>query len=102
MISIRLKCPKENKTGKSTIVDVFETKDHLCPVKAFEKWESLARTQERNPVFLQKDGKLMTGQKLNEVLKKIAKTTSGLQRRTNYDTPISSRHSFAVSRERIE
>ena len=53
-------------------------------------------------MFLQKDGKLMTGQKLNEVLKKIAKTTSGLQRRTNYDTPISSRHSFAVSRERIE
>ena len=70
-ISIKLKCPKENKTGKSTIVDVFETKDHLCPVRAFEKWESLARTQERNPVFLRKDGKLMTGQKLNEVLRKL-------------------------------
>ena len=88
MVSIRLKCPKESKAGKSTVVDVFETKDHLCPVKALGKWEKLARTQERSPVFLQQDGRLMTGQKLNVILDKL------LRPNLNYKGGKITTHSF--------
>ena len=70
-ISIKLKCPKENRTGKATIVDVFETGDHLCPIKAWDKWEKMGRKGDKTPVFAQEDGRLMTGQKLNKVLRDL-------------------------------
>ena len=50
-LSVKLECPKENKNGKQTIVDVFESGNQLCPVKAFRKWEGMAGKDSRYPVF---------------------------------------------------
>ena len=50
-LSVKLECPKENKNGKQTIVDVFESGNQLCPVKEFRKWEGMAGKDSRYPLF---------------------------------------------------
>ncbi len=36
-LHVRLKCPKESRSAAATVVDVFENKSELCPVRAFRK-----------------------------------------------------------------
>jgi hypothetical protein len=71
MLSIRLKCPKETKSASPTIVDVFESKGPLCPVKAWSRWKERARTQRGRPLFVLESGTPLTGRKLNSYLKTL-------------------------------
>jgi len=70
-LSVKLKCPKENKTGIETIVDVFQTDNATCPVKAFRKWQENSRGEQGQPAFRQDCGRPLTGKKLNVILKKL-------------------------------
>jgi len=70
-IVVKLKCPKENKKGPETIVDVFQTDNCACPVKAFRKWQEKAAPEKGQPLFRRKDGKPLTGRTLNRILKEL-------------------------------
>ena len=71
MLSIKLKCPKETKTAAPTIVDVFESKGPLWPVKAWSRWRDRAVIRERKPIFVFENGTPLTSRKLNSYLKAL-------------------------------
>jgi hypothetical protein len=68
ILHVKLNCPKEQKNGKAVIVDVFESGDSICPVKAFTRWTSRQRPTTGLPLFRQPDGTPLTGKKLNSIL----------------------------------
>ena len=75
-LSVKLKCPKESKNGKGTVVDVFESGNQLCPVKAFKKWRSHADIKKGFPVF-ELDGAAMTGNRMNKILSELLEPQIG-------------------------
>jgi hypothetical protein len=70
-LSFSLKSPKEDITGKTVIVDVYETFGATCPVKAFCKWAKQACIADRKPLFSSKSGKPLTGRVLNSNIKHL-------------------------------
>jgi len=77
LISVKLKCSKENKTGKAVIVEVHETKRTLCPVKAFTRWIERAHVEKDLPLFRKEDGTPVTGMAFNKWLKNMMPATAG-------------------------
>lgn len=70
VISIKLKNPKESKDNRASIVDVFETKSAICPVRAFQKWEKITGTpQMGRPAFHWENGKPITSKAMNNIIK---------------------------------
>ena len=65
-LEVKLKCPKESTTGKATIVEVYESKGTLCPVKAFERWAARTNLDRGYPLFRDSTGVPVTGSKLNK------------------------------------
>lgn len=82
-LQILLKSEKQDRIGKSTIVDVYSSGGALCPLKAFEKWKaSNPPVNARKPAFRDPDGKPVTGRRFNAYLKKyLAKYTKGSRRK---------------------
>lgn len=70
-IELRIKSPKESKTGSVVIVDVFATGGQTCPVKAFKKWKKHTDGDVDKPLFRGADGKPLTGAKLNRILRTL-------------------------------
>lgn len=70
-LHVRLKCPKETRVANPTVVDVLQSKGHLCPVRAFSKWALARRPQQGMPLFSHADGKLFTGRELNARLQEL-------------------------------
>jgi len=68
-LSVKLKSPKEDRTGKVVIVDIHETRGSLCPIRAFENWHRVAKTTAGLPLFRDETGVPLTGAKLNKILK---------------------------------
>jgi len=77
ILRVKLKCSKENKTGKSVIVEIHETKGTLCPVKAFTRWGSRASIAEKLPLFRKQSGVPVTGKCFNIWLKDMLPPTVG-------------------------
>ena len=73
VIRFRIKAPKEEKTGKSVMVDVYETGTDICPVRAFRKWDKFRVPELDMPVFRFSSGVPLTGQRLNEILRACLK-----------------------------
>ena len=71
ILHVKLNCPKEQKNGKAVIVDVFESSDSICPVKAFTRWADRQRPTAGLPLFRQPDGTPLTGKKLNSILETL-------------------------------
>ena len=69
VLEIRLKCPKEKKAGKPTVVDVFKVGGPLCPIRAFTKWAIQAEMTTGQPLFRRQDGTPLTGRRFNTCLK---------------------------------
>jgi Phage integrase SAM-like domain len=70
MLRFKIKAPKESKMGRSVIVDVFQSIEELCPVRAFKRWREGGATWEHNqPVFRWQDGRPLTSAKLNSILR---------------------------------
>jgi hypothetical protein len=70
-LTIRLKCPKEQRDGKTVVVDVFESGGDICPVRAYSKWAKGAQGEAGWPVFRAPCGTPLTGRKLNSYIKTL-------------------------------
>jgi len=69
-LQFKIKAPKEDKLGRSTIVDVFQSREDICPVAAFKKWRALGPPFEvGQPAFRWENGTPLTSRKLNSILK---------------------------------
>jgi hypothetical protein len=73
MITVKLKCPKEQRDGKAVLVDIFESGGPICPVRAFQKWKLLAKCENGKPAFRGPCGTPLTGRKLNSYVKDLLK-----------------------------
>jgi hypothetical protein len=89
-LEVRLKCPKENKTGKAVVVEVFESQGAICPVRAFDKWASKNQVETGFPCFRHKNGVPLTGRALNNILKKL------LEPHVSYEKGKFTTHSFRI------
>ena len=70
-LQLRIKAPKEDKSGASIIVDVFATGSDICPVSAYRRWRNKAKTDKDKPLFRFDNGKCLTGRRFNEILKEM-------------------------------
>lgn len=71
MIQFNIKAPKEEKNGKSIIVDVYEAPCDICPVKAYISWINFAEENILDqPNFRWKNGKSLTVRQLNDIIRK--------------------------------
>ena len=69
-LQVLVKAPKEDKARRATIVDVYESRDGCCPVRAFQKWANKASHREPGlPLFRLPDGTPLTSRKWNAVLR---------------------------------
>ncbi len=92
LLEIRLKCPKESKTGGPVFVEVFETVGTLCPVKAFTRWTGRAIPRPGRPLFCDETGTPVTGKAMNSWLKdRLAHLAPGDRDKGTYSS-----HSFRI------
>jgi hypothetical protein len=89
-IEIKLKCPKENRSGKEVTVDIFESGGTLCPVKAFTRWQNRIKPEDELPIFRDDKGIPVMGRKMNSWLKKL------LEKHVDYDKARFTSHSFRI------
>ncbi len=73
VITVKLKCPKEQKDGKTVLVDVFESGGPICPVRAFSKWQRLSDWDIGKPAFRAPCGTPLTGRKLKGYIRMLRK-----------------------------
>lgn len=69
-LQFKIKAPKEDKVGKSIIVDVFEGPEDICAVRAMCKW--LGKNPPREigqPLFRWKNGLPLTSSQMNNLLR---------------------------------
>ncbi len=72
VIVLWLKWPKEDKKGQGVEVEVFESGNEVCPVKALKKWWLCAGSRQLDqPVFRQKNGQAWTGRLFNKELQEL-------------------------------
>jgi hypothetical protein len=65
----RLKAPKEDRKGKSSIVDVYATGGPNCPVHAFTEWKRLNKHwPAQQPAFRWESGKPFTQNQFRSIL----------------------------------
>ena len=89
LIQLRLKSPKEDRVGRMTYIDVYETGGLLCPVKAYLKWRDTNPPMDKDlPAFRLGNGVPLTGRKLNAELKKC------LSKHIPYEMGSVTSHSF--------
>ena len=67
IISVRLKCPKEDRVGEGVTVELFSTGTFSCPVMAWKKWKAVSRLAAvpSKPVFRLPSGACLTGAAFN-------------------------------------
>ena len=69
MLQVLVKAPKEEKAGKTVIVDIYQTGSTICPVKAFVKWDKFRLHEEGQPLFRFSSGEPLTGRRFNEIVR---------------------------------
>jgi hypothetical protein len=79
-VQILIKAPKECKDSNAVIVDIFETKTEMCPVKAVKKWwKASSQMDPDQPAFRFARGTPLTGSKFNGLLHGwLADTVQGI------------------------
>jgi hypothetical protein len=69
-LEYKIKAPKEDKAGRVTVVDVYQSNPDLCPVRAFERWREMdPPAAVGQPLFRWSTGVPLTAAALNRVLK---------------------------------
>ena len=69
-LQLKIKSPKEDKKGRSIVVDIFRSRADICPVTAYRKWQELLPPREAGmPAFRWSSGTPLTSRRLNEILK---------------------------------
>ena len=89
-LEVKLKCSKENKTGKAVLIEVYESGGTLCPVKAFGRWKTKTTSESGLPAFREADGTPLTGTKFNKWLR------NRLEEYIDYGKGKFSSHSFRI------
>ena len=70
ILQLRLKSEKTDRIGADTILDIYETKGQLCPLRAYKKWSAAAKEMGKClPAFFTSEGKPLTGHGFNKLLK---------------------------------
>jgi hypothetical protein len=70
MVQLRVKMPKEDRKGEVTVVDIYQTEDDICPVRAVKKWSRVTAGAENDqPAFRFDSGLPITAASFNAVLK---------------------------------
>jgi len=88
VLHFSIKCPKEDKTGKVVVVDVYETSGPTCPVKAFCQWWDRRDKDGNSVLFRRNDGIPITGREFNGRLRSL------LGPHIDYDKGKITAHSF--------
>jgi hypothetical protein len=66
----RLKMPKEDRKGRSTIVDVYAAGGPSCPVRALVKWRNMSKEWPAGqPAFRWRNGSPLTQNEFRNILK---------------------------------
>ena len=69
-LQITLKRGKTNNSHLATVVDIFESKSCICPIRAFYKYKKLANLQSDNlPAFRLSSGANFTSRMLNSFIR---------------------------------
>ena len=73
VLSIHLKCPKEDKLQNGVDVELFSTNTITCPVAAWMKWQKVSKVShcQTKPAFRKEDGGCMTGNQFNKDIKSV-------------------------------
>jgi Phage integrase family len=71
VLVVKLKSPKEDRSGKAVIIEIYETKGTLCPVKAFLRWRKMTTAEAGMPLFRQKSGVPLTSRQFNLWLREL-------------------------------
>lgn len=73
IMKVRIKSAKESRAySRGVIIEVFEIRNKLCPVRAFEKYiETCGEMDPKQACFRTADGFAYRHQRLNSVLKKL-------------------------------
>jgi len=87
-LQILLKSEKTDTKGESTIVDIYESSNDICPISAYRSYRKVAVNEPGKPAFRLADGKPLTGRKLNEYIRRF------IGKHLNTDTRFVSSHSF--------
>jgi hypothetical protein len=76
VLHVTVKCPKESKTGRQTVVDLYETGGPTCPIKGFCQWKDRrSKVADPNSVLFSDGGGVpLTGKRFNAVLKELLET----------------------------
>jgi len=82
IIHVTLNCPKEQKNGKAVIIDIFESSNSICAVKAYTRWASRQVLTPGAPLFRLADGTPLTGKRLNIILGKLMANAPGTEKGT--------------------
>ena len=63
IIIIRLRCPKEDKSGKGVSLEIFKDRTFMCPVQAWYSWRNTANfpLESDKPVIREASGVAYTG-----------------------------------------
>lgn len=70
-IQVLIKSEKKDRIGAGVIVDVYESGNQICPVRAFKKWQRTVILKRNKPAFRLESGKPLTGKIFNEMLRKL-------------------------------
>lgn len=75
ILQICLKTEKTRRTRGHTLIDIYESKGKLCPIRAYEKWTTLRGDAPNNlPAFRDDDGANFTGRRFNGFLRSFTET----------------------------
>ena len=89
-LRVFLKHPKETKLSAGVVMEVFDTKNPICPVEAFHKWNKDKNVSQIGckPAFRLPSGMAYTGKQFNKDLKDLLKNDA------DYNQSKISSHSF--------
>ena len=70
-MSLFLRCPKEDKSGKGVFVEIFHDGTFMCPIQAWHKWRKWAPfpVEDDKPVIREPSGVAYTGASFQKDLK---------------------------------
>ena len=90
ILTIHLKCPKEDKLQSGVTVELFTTGTITCPVSAWQKWCNISKVSRcpTKPAFRNEDGSCFIGCQFNKDIKSV------LGKVINYDENKYLSHSF--------
>lgn len=70
ILQVLIKSQKSDRIGAQVIVDVYESRGTLCPVRAYKKWKATSTNYSgKKPAFRDSEGRPLTGKRFNQILK---------------------------------